>query len=601
MIQLFPAPITNTLITMEGQSYNVNWKIYWINGTSEVPEVTQVVSMRVVNDTYQNSVVMLLRNSQVQVAEIFSFSSGSVDASIAVQNLLNTTSVYYAVYEMSTNHQSRAYTYGTGTATYRFPVSFSTIDAMPGGSWGFGDQYSTVSWKGDMGLYSGGVMESTQSNTIISVPFGPLTLPANATYTVDPTITPTPVGANNNSALLSGLLSCIGGPCGGGGGGGGGGGSSGTPPGTPIIVNAVSNELAVQPSISVTAREPSVGSGAVSFYLYGQNVTNGAWTELTSVYDGSSTGNLSFTWYGNTGTVYFYNNVKVYASNSYGGSYSQIVGINFTATDSSSEIYTANSGGTPVGYIVNSVDLRLPSDAFGNGQSTALNTMFLPYSTSYGVNSVSQVDSFYSGNRSIGNPNFQKYPTSSVNGYFQNYQNSNSNIPSDSLSALSVAFAFIALSPDLGPFGAVSIALAIAALIVQPTNLGFSFQSDTTTNDYFSYNVSAGAQTSDPSLCGRVGGSYCDLAYNTLGVRYGFLDSSFQASYIFNVNTSFYYNVAYGSLLGGSYSPSNPNFLYPGYLGTLNYTTYYTVVGSPDTNTYLATNTLYYTMAGANI
>ncbi|QRF75403.1 hypothetical protein Thermo_00902 [Thermoplasmatales archaeon] len=391
MIQLFPAPITNTLITMEGRSYNVNWKIYGINGTSEVPEVTQVVSMRVVNDTYQNSVVMLLRNSQVRVAEIFSLSSGSVDASIAVQNLLNTTAVYYAVYEMSTNHQSRACTYGIGTATYRFPVSFSTVDAMPGGSWGFG------------------------------------------------------------------------------------GGSSGTQPGTPIIVNAVSKELAVQPSISVTAREPSVGSGAVSFYIYWQNVTNGVWTELTSVHDGSSTGNLAFTRYGNTGTVYFYSNVKVYASYSYGGSYSQIVGINFTATDSSSEIYTATSGGTPVGYIVNSMDPRLPSDAFGNGQSTALNTKFLPYSTSYGVNSVSQVDSFYSGNRSIGNPDFPKYPTSSVIGYFQNYQNSN--IPSDSLSALFVAFALIALSPDLGPIGAVSIALAIAALIVQPTNLGFSFQS----------------------------------------------------------------------------------------------------------------------------
>ncbi|QRF76318.1 hypothetical protein Thermo_01836 [Thermoplasmatales archaeon] len=326
MIQLFPAPITNTLITMEGRSYNVNWKIYGINGTSEVPEVTEVISMRVVNDTDQNSVFMLLRNSRVQVAEIY------------------------------------------------------------------------------------------------------------------------------------------------------------------------------------------------------------------------------------------------------------------------------DSSGNPVGYIVNSVDLYRPVVAYGNGDHTGLNTIFVPTSSStYGVNSVSQIVSFFSGNRSIGDPHLQVYPGSTTIGYFQNFQNSEAGVTSESLSALSVAIAFAALVPEPGApvLRAVSAAIGLLALMENTASqTSFTLSENTNANDYFSYNVSAGSQTSDPSLCGRVGGSYCDLAYNTLGVRYGLFDLNFHASYIFNVYSEFYYNVTYDSILGGSY-PS------PGYIGTLNYTTDYVIVGSPDTNVYYASNALYYTMAGS--
>jgi hypothetical protein len=584
---------SNTVITMDGQSYGVNWEIFMVNGSSELPEAMHVVSMYIVNDTYQNSAIMVLRNSQVQVAEIFSFSSGSVDANMAVQNLLNTTAVYFAVYDMSTNHQSHAYTYGTSTGSYSFPASISSINAIPGNSWGFGDQYATVSWRNDMSLYAGGIMESTQSKDIISVPFGPVTLPSNATYSIDPTITPS---VNNPSYGITDPipLSCIGGPCGGGGGGGGGG-SGGTPPGTPILFSnsVVSNDLAVQPSITVTAREPSIGSGAVSFYLYGQSDVDGSWHQLTSVYDGSSTGNLTFTWYGNTGTVYYWDAVKVYASNSYGGSYSSSVNINFTAVGRSGEIY--DSSGNPVGYIVNGVGLRTPVVQFGNGDGTALNTVFVPSSSStYGVNSVSQVVSFYSGNNSnLANPNFQVYDQNSVTGYFQNYQNSEAGVYSESLSALSVVIAFAALAPPAAPLlGSVSIAIGVLALIeAASSGTTFTLTKDTSANDYFSYNVSAGSQTSDPYLCGRVGGSYCDLAYNTLGVRYGLFDINFQASYIFNVNLSSYYNVPYSSDIGGTYSS-------PGYLGTLSYTTNYVIVGSPDTNVYYGSNTMYYTMAG---
>ncbi|MGP6207902.1 hypothetical protein ACNF42_07755 [Cuniculiplasma sp. SKW3] len=51
----------------------------------------------------------------------------------------------------------------------------------------------TVSWYGEQSIYHGGIISSTNDGNSISVPFGPISLQPNSSYSIDPTISPSPM------------------------------------------------------------------------------------------------------------------------------------------------------------------------------------------------------------------------------------------------------------------------------------------------------------------------------------------------------------------------------------------------------------------------
>jgi len=577
---------TNTLITMEGQSYNVNWDVTVLGSSGPQFMAFSNVSYSRINNTMQNSVVMLENNSLLKVAEVFSFSGNGVDASIAIKNLQGSDATIEAMFTMTTSLVSSVQLNGFFSSTKSslssvYPVVInSRYLSMDLGQ-------VNVNWQNEGGIFGAGVVAKTGTNTVTALPFGPILLLPDETYSIDPVISP--VEGNQVAASEPAVrIPCPG--CG----GGGGGGSSGTPPGSTTIVSVVNNEMLVQPSISVVAHADSVGSGSVSLNLQGYDFGTSTWQSLASVWVGSSTGDCSLTWNGNAGTEYFFTQVRVDAGNGYGSGSWSYENINYTAV---SENTITDTSGNTLGYIFNSVGIDMPVDTTRSPDNTALNTIFAPTSSSYTVNSVSQVVKYMGGNNpSVGDPHFELDPSQNPNpvaGYFQNYENGNGGANANAIDALAVALSAAGLIPGLEALGGLGALIGALALLPAPS---YSLTTKNL-NDYFSYNVSAGMTAPEPTLCGRVGGYYCDYTYNDLYVTHWYtvlgvpIYPIYTPSYIFSVYASFYYNVN---------SPLPGSEFAPGFIGTLHYTSTYTIAEAGTTNAFSASDTLFYTMAGGS-
>ena len=417
-----------------------------------------------IKNSYQNSAVMISNNSMVKVAEIFTFKKDAIDASIAIKNLNKGNTTYIVVFELETKHHSIAYLHGNNAIKLNMHGSSNSrvINRLiPSGNSGLSMGHVKVGWQNDISLFHLGVLSTNSIETKASLPFGPVKLASNETYTVDPSIKPT----------VAHICACSGGGGGGGSGGSGGGGSSSTPPTLSSfkIDTSYDNTIQGKTQIKMTADVSSLGSGPdVLKMCVFNNMTN----QLQQFYykNIGSTGQYTATWSATPGS-YCNFNANVYNSNTYCGE-SMSSGHHFNVytefpsagsngntipgqTYASKPVY--NSQGSLVGYLT----LQATSNFNYPVSSTSypcmkLETSFLRIdsSSNYWVNSVYQ-NFRWTGNQ-ISTPasccwvHFKVQSES-----YQNYQNGTWNILEESLYA---ALTVLVTSESLGA-GAIMAAL----------------------------------------------------------------------------------------------------------------------------------------------
>jgi len=433
-----------------------------------------------------------------------------------------------------------------------------------------------VNWQDEMSIFHVGSVSTNPLSSSLILPFGPITLMGNETYSIDPVIRPSIIH----------ICACSGG--GGGGGSGGGSGGGGSPPGGTTIDGVTPNVITPGNSVVITANADSTGSGGVTLYLDVYNETIGSWTNnIASAYVGSSTGIVSIKWTdGQDGTsLYDWSEIRVYAHNSYGNggfSYSKIYSLTYHKGGSS---YVYSDNGTKIGAIINSINMSGNEVTYDNGgsapQTGSITSIFAPYG-GYGVHSINQSINLIGGSNPSVNPDFNVL-AKPFNSYFQNYENDNQSSPSEVLGSLSVALSIAALIPGVDALG--GLAAIIGFIAILPENSGYNVSAGFYKENSFWYQSSAGVTPYNGYMCARFGQD-CHPQYHILGTTYndGF---SFKASNIFTD----YLDMEYNGTTGGTASVP--------YIGSLDFTTTLEIAGtSPDTNgnLYSASNTLPFTL-----
>ncbi len=294
----------NTLISADGQTYGISWEIYMINGTSQVLEQFGSYQVNRINNSAQNSVIVIVENNDVKAAEVYSFEGQSVDASIALQSFVNGSATFIVDFVTTMNPHQHVRTYGFSDQNFNFKLSTNKVIApISSNSWGLEDQYVSISWENEMSIFHSGVIESALPQNIVSLPFGPFVLQTNETYDIDPVIKPMIIPPPPGG--------------GGGGGGSGGGGSGGTPPqlSSFYMDTNYASVTYVGDQIKMTANVYSLGSGGDTIKYYVVTAPYSQW-ELIHQSGVSSTGPNDFTWTA-TGGSYLYFVVDL--ENGYGG------------------------------------------------------------------------------------------------------------------------------------------------------------------------------------------------------------------------------------------------------------------------------------------
>ena len=526
-------------------------------------------SVKRISNAYQDSAVLIENNSQVSIAEIFSFYNSMIDASAAIQNLGSVNSSFMVLFSIMTGHTGNVMVNGLHPLTTH---SFSAVNPalpVPTGDSSIDEGNFHVSWRNEASIFSQGLLSTNGNSNLLFLSFGTLNLVANETYSIDPRISPQV------------RIPCPG--CGGGGGG--------TPPGSSTIDSISTNVIVPGSSISVVANANSVGSGGVTLYLDAYNETSGQWdSNIASSYVGSSTGKTTITWNDGQGgtSKYDWSKIMVYAQSIYGSGPASSPWDVYAYTHSTAGVEMLfTSGGTTVGEIISTVNMAAPYDLSGhNEDDTAIASIFVPDTSSYTVHAINQSISWTAGSTSV-DPGYQVYPGSAIASYYQNYVNSNATNTATVLSALGLALSLgIAAASDIASLG-IGTLIGVLAIIAATEGNGITLSYNTGLHDSFYYASTASVTPPNYYLCGRVGAPYCSNQYSTLGTYYDY-DLEFKPSYIFDLSFSPWYSNT--AAAGAGLDP---------YIGVLHYVTTYEITQGPYYDSLYSTSlTLTYTMGG---
>ncbi|MHB1493809.1 MAG: hypothetical protein ACYCR7_03350 [Thermoplasmataceae archaeon] len=137
-----------------------------------------------IQSLWQNSAVMIKWNHYVRIAEIFSFTTKGIDASVVIKDL-NVTGNYIGTFSMATGFNSTACTNGFNPS---FLNLSSGLGAIPSNDWNITVGNLSLNWQSEDSIFSSGVISSGSSGDQIILPFNPGTINHNESYTIDPMI-----------------------------------------------------------------------------------------------------------------------------------------------------------------------------------------------------------------------------------------------------------------------------------------------------------------------------------------------------------------------------------------------------------------------------
>ena len=137
----------------------------------------------------QNSAIMVEWNSNIRIAEIFTFLNNSIDASISIKNI-GVSSLYMSVFSISTNHHAHASVNGLS------PEAVNSTNGniiIPGNDNQVFIGHVSINWGSESSIFSIGAIQNSGGRDILTLPFNVGVLSPNETYTIDPIIRSGPI------------------------------------------------------------------------------------------------------------------------------------------------------------------------------------------------------------------------------------------------------------------------------------------------------------------------------------------------------------------------------------------------------------------------
>lgn len=482
---IFSGP--NVTLEFGDQKYDVNWDVVVMGSGSTQNLIFNNRSYSVINNTAQNSVVMIENDGMVKVSQIYSFINGSIDTSIAIENANQHNATFLVSFAMYTGYNQYVYLNGFDpeTQVMRAITTGLYMALIPSSDWQASLGDAKVNWLTELSVFHGGFVYSDYSTDLAILPFGPVTIPTNETYSIDPTVSQTPsspVAVYQNSTSNGTSNSTLQ--------------PQTNPLGAPKIT---SYNLSVGHFTYGAVNYPggkswpkwlstipgnttfwlngtdTLGAGGDTLTVYGlfhNPVNNSIATEVALYSHSWSSTTINVSWPAKPG---YYSGISVVLSNSYGAN-GPLIGRNFeiyTYTTinkwsqgaSLGSIYASN--GSLVGKIVESFYYDPEPFHTGSQTTTQFSASFIPLKTysQLGVYEVYMNNSFLNNNASSasGSSVYQIPNNPTV-------QNNSTRVEDSQavVTALAYATAFI---PDIG--GYVSDALFAYANYQSTTNLGW--------------------------------------------------------------------------------------------------------------------------------
>ncbi|MHB8361390.1 MAG: hypothetical protein ACYDAO_07530 [Thermoplasmataceae archaeon] len=195
----------NAFVGFDGKMFPVSWTVFERNpnyspgpqanpfsvstnntNTSAplIEETFSNYSTNHIQSLWQNSAVMIKWNHYVRIAEIFSFTTKGIDASIVIKDL-NVTGNYIGTFSMAMGYNSTACTNGFNPSYMNLS---SGLGAIPSSDWNVTVGNLSLNWQSEDSIFSSGVISSGSSGDQIILPFNPGTINHNESYTIDPMI-----------------------------------------------------------------------------------------------------------------------------------------------------------------------------------------------------------------------------------------------------------------------------------------------------------------------------------------------------------------------------------------------------------------------------
>ena len=199
---------THVSLHVGGERYSVYWNVIMESGTFMNYFIPTSHSYSIINNSAQDSAVLMESNGMVNVTQIYSFTNGTIDASLAIQNvnLYNTT--FYSSFSIFTRYSRYVDLNGFSPETQVMVDGMSgmQVSAVPSTDCEASVGNISVNWMSELSIFQGGLIYSGNSMDVLVLPFRPISIPENETYSIDPVITPvTPLQplSSNNVAVIS--------------------------------------------------------------------------------------------------------------------------------------------------------------------------------------------------------------------------------------------------------------------------------------------------------------------------------------------------------------------------------------------------------------
>ncbi|MCL4346122.1 MAG: hypothetical protein M1375_04015 [Candidatus Thermoplasmatota archaeon] len=127
------------------------------------------------------------------MSEIYSFENGCINSYLSFKNTGNKTAVFEVIFSIISNSGINAVTEGFNYNCFSMKNIGDSSRIIPSTSMYIQTGNLTVSWYGEESIYHGGIISRSNNGNRISIPFGPISLSPDSSYSLDPAISPSPM------------------------------------------------------------------------------------------------------------------------------------------------------------------------------------------------------------------------------------------------------------------------------------------------------------------------------------------------------------------------------------------------------------------------
>ena len=194
---------SNAFIGFQGNLFPVSWNVFELNpnfspGSQITPFTTNNTntsaplieenfshySTKRIQSLWQDSAIIVKWDHYVRIAEIFSFTTKGIDASIVIKNL-NATGNYISAFSLNTGINNTISVNGFNPSCQNIS---SGMGIIPSGDWNVTVGSLSMNWQSEDSIFHSGIVSQGTSSDSIILPFDAGTLYHNESYTIDPMI-----------------------------------------------------------------------------------------------------------------------------------------------------------------------------------------------------------------------------------------------------------------------------------------------------------------------------------------------------------------------------------------------------------------------------